>query len=137
MYRGRTTTLGTFIRGLKPPCKPHKGTGCNDPSRSLCDQWHLRRDAATIQRNTCKLRYLKQHNIKNLFIKLTRTLRTEMFHFFAVDNQKNQQRVTHSLTTTRAIMWLVPLIAKYDGLPRRFFVSQCFSFGFFNFWFFV
>ena len=56
--------------------RSHKGTGCNDPSTSRCNQWHLRRDAATIQRNTCELRYLKQHNIKNLFIKLTWTLRT-------------------------------------------------------------
>ena len=111
-----------------------RAQGATTPQQAfVIDQWHLRRDAATIQRNTCELRYLKQHNIKNLFIKLTWTLRICPF------------RRRKSTKTDRA--WLTPwqhvlqdtgelcdwsLIAKYDGLARRLFVLQ-----FFGFWFFV
>ena len=135
MYRGRTTTLNRFIRDLSLLVSHTRAQGATTPQQAfVIDQWHLQRDAATIQRNTCELRYLKQHNIKNLFIKLTWTLR--ICHF----------RRRKSTKTDRA--WLTPwqqhvlqdtgelcdwsLIAKYDGLARRFFVLQ-----FFGFWFFV
>ena len=135
MCKGRTTTLSTFIRDLSLLVSHTRAQGATTPQQAfLIDQWHLQRDAATIQRNTCELRYLKQHNIKNLFIKLTWTLR--ICHF----------RRRKSTKTDRA--WLTPwqqhvlqdtgelcdwsLIAKYDGLARRFFVLQ-----FFGFWFFV
>ena len=101
-------------------------------TKKLIDQWHLGRDAATIQRNTCELRYLKQHNIKNLFIKLTWTLR--ICHFCRRKSTKtNRAWLTpwqqHALQDTGQLCdwWL---IAKYDGLARRFFVLQ-----FFGFWF--
>ena len=103
-------------------------------TKKLIDQRHLGRDAATIQRNTCELRYLKQHNIKNLFIKLTWTLR--ICHFCRRKSTKtNRAWLTpwqqHALQDTGQLCdwWL---IAKYDGLARRFFVLQ-----FFGFWFFV
>ena len=70
VQRKDNNTHYIYLRS-KPAFKPHKGAGCNDPSTSLCDQWHLRRDAATIQRNTCELRYLKQRDIKSLRVKLT------------------------------------------------------------------
>ena len=135
MCKGRTTTLSTFIRDLSLLVSHTRAQGATTPQQAfVIDQWHLRRDAATIQRNTCELRYLKQNNIKNLFIKLTWTLR--ICHF----------RRRKSTKTNRA--WLTPwqqhvlqdtgqlcdwsLIAKYDGLARRFFVLQ-----FFGFWFLV
>ena len=113
-----------------------RAQGATTPQQAfVIDQWHLRRDAATIQRNTCELRCLKQHNIKNLFLKLTWTLR--ICHF----------RRSKSTKTNRA--WLTPwqqhvlqdtgqlcdwsLIAMYDGLAQRFFVLQFFDFSFYNF----
>ena len=116
--------------------------GCNDSSTSLCDQWHLRRDAATIQRNTCELRYLKQHNIKNLFIKLTWTLRTCHFRR-RYSTKTNREWLTlspwqqHVLQYTGQLRDFVPLIAEYDGLARRFFALQFFGFWFSIFRFFV
>ena len=94
----------------------------------MIDQWHLRRDAATIQQNTCELRYLKQQNIKNLFIKLTWTLR--ICHFRRRKWTKtNWAWLTpwqqHILRDTGQLSdW--SLMAKYDGLARRFFVFQFF-----------
>ena len=71
MCKGRTTTLSTFIRDLKKPQRAQLGEKLTPQQAFVIDQWHLRRDAATIQRNTCELRYLKQHNIKHMFIELT------------------------------------------------------------------
>jgi len=148
MCKGRTTTLSTFIRDLSLLVSHTRAQGATTPQQAfVIDQWHLRRDAATIQRNTCELRYLKQNNIKNLFIKLTWTLR--ICHFRRRKSTKTnrawltpwQQHVLQdtgqlcdwSLIADRKVWWSSPTVFRFTIF--WFLVFGFSFFGFRIFWF--
>ena len=153
MYRGRTTTLSTFIRDLSLLVSHTRAQGATTAQQAfVIDQWHLRRDAATIQRNTCELRYLKQHNIKNLFLKLTWTLR--ICHFRRRKSTKTnrgwltpwQQHVlqyTDNYVTCpadRKVWWSSPAIFRFTifwFLFFHFLIFRFTKFWFLIFWFLV